>query len=165
MTAFPPLVIRGRLFAPWYSWPPCDLRSRPAFLSIARPSWRDFLLSALCGGYSGVLSGLFFCGIIFHLPILSACVGFLVPSRNRRRIIPLLQGLYRDCTGRFPGVASCTTSGAFAHPAPSGQLPGGQGSTVAVIPSQKPRRFFAGNLKDSVREFFSDFSPAIVDSR
>ena len=57
-----------------------------------------------CGGSSGVLSGLFFGGIICYLPILSACVGFLVPSRNRQRTIPLLQGMYRACAGRFPGV-------------------------------------------------------------
>nr|DAK62611.1 MAG TPA: hypothetical protein [Caudoviricetes sp.] len=36
-----------------------------------------------CGGSSGVLSGLFFEGILFHPGILSSCVGFLVPSRYR----------------------------------------------------------------------------------
>lgn len=49
--------------------------------------------------------------------------------------MPLLHGLYRACTGRFPGVASCTASGIFARSAPSGRLPGRHGSTVAVIPS------------------------------
>ena len=127
------------------------------------PIVAGFLLPIPRGGSDGVLSGLFFGGIICHLPILSACVDFLVPSRHGRRIIKPLQGRYRPYTGRFPGVASCTTPGAFARPAPSGQLPWGQGSTVAVIQSpenppifrRKFERFFS-------RNFFSDFSLVIV---
>lgn len=77
----------------------------PCFLSPAAVA--GFFMPCLRGGFIGFLSGLFFGGIICYLPILSACIGFLVPSRNRQRIMPLLQGRHRACTGRFLGVASC----------------------------------------------------------
>ena len=84
-----------------------------------------------CGGSSGFLSGLFYGCIICHFPILSAHVGFLVPPQHRRRTMPLLQGLYRACTGRFLGVASCTTSGILCRPGRCGgpwrHRPRGQG--------------------------------------
>lgn len=138
-------------------------RSANAAAPHVPPIVAGFFIPFLCGGSRGFLSGLFFCGIICHLPILSACIGLLVPSRHRRRTIPLLRGLYRACAGRFPCVASCTTPGAFAR---LGGFQGGHGSTVAVIPRpgsppifrRKFERFLSWN-------FFSDFSPVIVDSR
>lgn len=119
------------------------------------PIVAGFLLPIPCGGSGGVLSGLFFGGIICHLPILSACVGFLVPSRHGRRIIQPLQGRYRPYTGRFQGVASCTTPGAFARPAPSWRLPGGRVQPWRSFSAPKHRRFFAGNLKNFSRWIFS----------
>lgn len=141
----------------------CAAVSRPISFP---PIVAGFFMPFLCGGSSGVLSGLFFGCIICHLLILSDCLGYLVPSRNRQRITPLLQGLYRACAGRFPGVASCTTSGTFARPASSGRLSGGArpargGHSRPGKPPifrRKFERFSPGN-------FFSDFSPVIVDSR
>lgn len=88
----------------------------PATVSPATPIVAGFFMPCPCGGSSGVLSGLFFGGIHCRSPTLSACICFLVPSRHRRRTIPLLQGRDRACTGRFPGVASCTTSGILRRP-------------------------------------------------
>lgn len=86
-----------------------------------------------------------------------------MPSRNRRRIITLLQERHKPYTGRFQGVVSCTIPGILCSPAPSGRLPVGHGSTVAAIPRpgnppifrRKFERFLSWN-------FFSDFSPVIV---
>nr|DAM55897.1 MAG TPA: hypothetical protein [Caudoviricetes sp.] len=91
---------------------------------------------------------------------------FLVPSRNRRRIITLLQGRHKSYTGRFHGVVSWHHTRDFVQPCTVWAAPRGQGSTVVVIPSpgnppiflRKSERFLSGN-------FFSDFSPVIVDSR
>lgn len=130
------------------------------------PTVAGFFMPCPCDGSSGFLSGLFFGGIICHLPILSSFAGLLVTPQHGGRIIPLLQGLYRACTGRFPCVASCTTSGAFSRPAPSGRLPGRHGSTVAAIPSpENPPIFRRKFERFSPGNFFSDFSPVIVDSR
>lgn len=82
----------------------------------APPIVVGFFMLFPCDGSSGFLSGLFFGGIICHLPILYACVGLLVTSRHRRRMIPLLQGLCKPYTGRFPCVANCTTSGILRRP-------------------------------------------------
>lgn len=123
----------------------------------APPIVAGFFMPCPCGGSSGFLSGLFFGGIHCRSPTLSACICFLVPSRYRRRTIPLLQGRDRACTGRFPGVASCTTPGTFARPAPSRRLPGRHGSPVAAIPGPENRRFFAGILEDFSGEFFLGF--------
>lgn len=69
-----------------------------------------------CGGSSGVLSGLFFGGILFRPGILSACVGLLVPSRHKRHAITLLQRRHNPHAGRFPGVASLHHVRDFAPP-------------------------------------------------
>lgn len=89
-------------------------------LPTTRPLWRAFFIPFPCGGSSGVLSGLFFGGILFHPAILSSCVGLLATSWNRRHAIKLLQGRYKPCTGRFPGVARCTTSGILCRPGQRG---------------------------------------------
>ena len=95
--------------------------SRGAFSAHLRPpTVAGFFIPFPCGGSSGVLSSLFYTGILFHPGILSACVGFLVPPRHRRRIIPLLQGRYKPCIGRFPGVASCTLSRFLCRPGQRG---------------------------------------------
>lgn len=90
LTAFPPLVIRGRFFCALVQL--AALRSAQLLpVSISSPPIvAGFLLPIPCGGFGGFLNGLFYGGIIFHLPILSTCAGLLVPSRHRRRTIPLM---------------------------------------------------------------------------
>lgn len=125
-------------------------------LPITRPLWRAFFMPCPCGGSSGVLSGLFFGGIICRVSILSSRMGFLEPSRHRRRMIPLLQGAVQSLYRPFSGVASCTTSGILCRPGRCGgpwrHRPRGPG---AAIPGPENRRFFAGILKDFFGEFFS----------
>lgn len=108
-------------------------RSTHAAVLPVPPIVAGFFTPFSCGGSSGFLSGLFFGGIICHPPILSYCVGLLAPSRNRRRTIPLLQGPHMACTGRFLGVASCTTSGILCRP-------GQRGGPWRHRPGGRPRR-------------------------
>lgn len=87
------------------------------------PTVAGFFMPFPCGGSSGVLSGLFFGGILFHPGILSACVSLPAPSLCG---LPGYTGdngywhLCMPCTGRFPGVASCTTSGILCRPGQCG---------------------------------------------
>ena len=94
---------------------------RGLFLAFCHPpTVAGIFMPFPCGGSGGVLSGLFFCGILFHPGVLSACVGLLVPLLHRCIIIPLLQRRYKPYTGRFSGVASCTTSGILFRPGQRG---------------------------------------------
>lgn len=125
----------------------------------APPIVAGFFMPCPCDGSSSFLSGLFFGGFICHLPILSSCVGFLVPSWHRRHIIPLLQGRYRACTGRFPGVASCTTTAAFARSAPSGQPQGGTVRPWRSFRSPKNPPIFHRKFERFFRWIFLGFFP------
>lgn len=123
---------------------------RGLFLAFYRPpAVAGIFMPFLRCGSSGVLSGLFFGGILFHPGILSACVGLLMPPWYRRRIIPLLQGRYKHCTGRFPGVASLHHVRDFAPPwaawrGRDGIGPGGHGFCPGVGPADLGRNLQEG---------------------
>lgn len=107
-----------------------------------------------CGGHSGFLSGLFFCGIICHLPILSDCIGSLVPSRHRQRTIPLLQGRRKPYTGRFQGVARAAPRPGFCAvlvgvAGRGGIGPEGQGRLPRAYHADLGRNWQEGRGRDS----------------
>lgn len=145
MTAFPPLVIRGRFFVPWCIWPPCGLCSRfpshqlPAHrggLFYALPVWRLYRLSKRFIFQRYHSSSAYIIGLCWLSSVATAY------AAHNTAIARAVQSLY----GPFSGGGKLHRLGSCQR---------GHGPLVAVIPGPENRRFFAGNLKDFLLEIFS----------
>ena len=100
------------------------------------PTVAGFFMPFPRGGYSAILSGLFFGGILFHQATLSACVALLVSTQHGRRIIPLLQGRYKPRTSSFPGVAKLHRARDFVPPWTAWRGRGGIGPGGSWVAAQ-----------------------------